>query len=135
MRLTADEYQTWKTSAMLINDRNLKRALLSAIADEYSSKILSSTAWKSLSVMDMVRDEGIPSTSAYRRVKELKDQGLLAVDRTIVTKDGKKYDLYKSTFREVNINFRRGSLEVKAVPNRDIFEKTLLLFKSLTEES
>ncbi len=120
---------------MLINDRNLKRALLSAIADEYSSKILSSTAWKSLSVMDMVRDEGIPSTSAYRRVKELKDQGLLAVDRTIVTKDGKKYDLYKSTFREVNINFRRGSLEVKAVPNRDIFEKTLLLFKSLTEES
>lgn len=120
---------------MLIKDRNLKKALLRALADEYSSRILSSTAWRSLSVMDLVRDEGIPSTSAYRRVNELKEQGLLAVDRIVLTKDGKKFDLYKSTFREVNITFRRGSLEVTAIPNRDIFEKTLSLFESLREDS
>ncbi len=119
---------------MLIKDRNLKKALLRALADEYSSRILSSTAWRSLSVMDLIRDEKIPPTSAYRRVNELKEQGLLAVDRTVVTKDGKKFDLYKSTFREVNVAFRRESLEVTAVPNMDIFEKILNLFESLREE-
>ncbi|MFQ5838136.1 MAG: transcriptional regulator [Thermoplasmata archaeon] len=120
---------------MLIKEEKLKKALLKALADEYSSKILSSTAWKAVSVMDLVRDEGIPSTSAYRRIGELKDQGLLVVDRTIVTKDGKKYDLYKGTFREVTVTFRRGSVEVSAIPNRDVFEKAFLLFHSLREKS
>ncbi|MEE9236211.1 MAG: hypothetical protein V3U52_00255 [Thermoplasmata archaeon] len=120
---------------MLIRDEKLKGALLRALADEYSSKILSSAAWRSLSVMDLVRDEGIPSTSAYRRVNELKEQGLLAIERSVVTKDGKKYDLYKGTFREVTITFRRGSVEVTAIPNRDVIEKAFLLFHSLREES
>ncbi len=119
---------------MLIKDESLKRALLRALADEYSSKILSSAAWKSLSVMDMVRDEGIPATSAYRRVNELKEQGLLVVERTVVTKDGKKYDLFRSTFREITVTFRRGSVEVAGVPNRDVFEKAFILFHSLREE-
>jgi hypothetical protein len=119
---------------MLIKDEKLKRALLKALADEYSSKILSTTAWKAVSVMDLVRDEGIPTTSAYRRVNELKEQGLLVVERTVITQDGKKFDLYKGTFREVTITFRRGSIEVNAVPNRDVFERAFLLFHSLREE-
>jgi hypothetical protein len=85
--------------------------------------------------MELVRDEGIPTTSAYRRVNDLRDQGLLVVERTVVTKEGKKYDLFKSTFREVTITFRRGSIEVNAIPNRDVFERAFLLFHSLREES
>ncbi len=119
---------------MRLRDEKLKRALLRALADDYSSRILSSTAVRPLSVMDLVREEGIPSTSAYRRVNELKDQGLLGVKRTVLTKDGKRFEMYKSTFREVNISFQRGSLVVDAMPNRDIFEKAFLLFHSLTEE-
>lgn len=119
---------------MRLRDEKLKKALLRALADEYSSRILSSTALRPLSVMDLVREEGIPSTSAYRRVNELKDEGLLGVKRSVLTKEGKRYDLYKSTFREVNISFRRGSLVVEATPNRDIFERAFVLFHSLTED-
>ncbi len=118
---------------MRIKDRKVKVALLKAIADKHSSIILSATSWKPVSIMDLVREEGIPPSSAYRKVKELTDQGLVAVARTIVTEDGKKYDLYKGAFREVNITFRRGDLVVEATPNRDIFEKAFLIFHSLKE--
>ncbi len=120
---------------MLIKDERVKRALLKALADEHSSKILSRTAWKAASVMDLVREEGIPSTSAYRRVNELRDEGLIAAERSVITKDGKRYELYRGTFREVNVTFRRGSVEVVAVPNQDVFERAFLLFHSLKEES
>lgn len=120
---------------MRIKDGKLKDALLKAIADKHSSLILSATSWKPVSIMDLVRDEGIPPSSAYRKVKELMDQGLVAVARTIVTEDGKKYDLYKGAYREVTVNFRRGSVEVTVLPNRDVLEKAFRLFHSIAEES
>lgn len=119
---------------MRLRDERLKRSLLRALADEQSSRILASTAVRPMSVMDIVREEGIPSTSAYRRVSQLKDAGLLGVHRTVLTREGKKYELYKSTFREVNIAFLRGDLTIEATPNRDIYERAFRLFQSIKEE-
>ncbi len=120
---------------MRIREGKLKEALLQAIADKQASVILSAASWKPVSIMDLVREEGLPPSSAYRKVKELMDQGLVAVARTVVTKDGKKYDLYKGAYREITVHFRRGSIEVDVLPNRDVLERAFRLFHSIAEES
>lgn len=119
---------------MIIKDRRLRQALLTALADEPSAKILASTAFQPRSVMDLIRDEAIPSSSAYRRVHELEEAGLLVVARTIVNPDGKSYQMYKATFREVSVAFRAGEIEIQATPNLDAVQKAFRLFHSFTEE-
>jgi len=39
--------------------------------------------------------------------------------------------LYRSSFRSVTVKFESGSIEVDAIPNRDVVEKALRLFYSL----
>jgi len=119
---------------MLIKDRRLRQALLEALADEQRARILAATADRPRSVMDLIRDEGIPSSSAYRSVHELEGNGLLVVGRTVLTSDGKTYSMYKATFRELNVAFRAGEIVVTATPNLDAVQKAFRLFHSFTEE-
>lgn len=119
---------------MLIKDRRLRQALLKALADEQSARILALTAYRPLSVMDLIREEGIPSSSAYRRVHELEEEGLLVVSRTVLNPDGKTYQMYKATFREVTVTFHAGEIVIHASPNLDAVQKAFRLFHSFTEE-
>lgn len=119
---------------MHIKDRRLQQALLRALADESSARILAATAYRTLSVMDLIRQEGIASSSAYRHVHELESDGLLVVDRTVLTPDGKMYQMYRATFREVTVTFHAGDLVVNATPNLDAVQKAFRLFHSFTEE-
>ncbi len=118
---------------MLIKDRRLQQALLEALADEQSAKILAATAFQPRSVMDLIRDEGIPSSSAYRRVHELEGSGLLVVAKTVLMSDGKTYSMYKATFRELSVTFQAGAVVVSATPNLDAVQKAFRLFHSFTE--
>ena len=119
---------------MHISDESVKRALLKALSDEQSSRVLASTAWKSKSVMDLAKECDIPHTSAYRLVNELRDNGLLLVDRVELTSDGKKYALYRSAFRSVTARFDGGKVEVEAHINRDMIDKVFKLFYSMRAE-
>lgn len=47
----------------------------------------------------------IPLASAYRQVNALVESGMLIVERSALTRDGKPYDLYRS-------RIRRGRIEV-----------------------
>ena len=119
---------------MLIKDPRLRQALLEALADGQRAKILAATADVPRSVMELIRDEGIPSSSAYRSVHELEGSGLVIVARTVLTPDGKTYSMYKATFREVSVAFQAGAVVVSATPNLDAVQKAFRLFHSFTEE-
>ncbi|MDJ0269315.1 MAG: hypothetical protein NXY59_01975 [Aigarchaeota archaeon] len=41
-------------------------------------------------------------------MNELKEQGILTIERIEHSKDGKKYSLYRSTFSSVTIRFEGG---------------------------
>jgi hypothetical protein len=117
---------------MLIKDENLKKALLRALADEEASKILASTVAKPKSVVDLTRECGIAHTSAYRLVNELKESGVLVVERTAVTPDGKKFAMYKSAYRSINVAFDHGAVEVHA--DQNVVERAFKLFYSLSDD-
>ena len=120
---------------MIIRDEERKKALLRAMADEYSLKILMSLIDKADSVNNISRVNNIPIATAYRRVSELEEAGLLVVERGILTEDGKRYDLYRSAVRSMQISFRSGQLEVDVVPNRDAVSKLESMWMSLSDKN
>ena len=99
-------------------DSEIRKFILSALSDEYSKKILNYTIEQPRSVIDIVKGLDIPMTTAYRRVNSLTDQKILKVTGSIVTEDGKKYFLYQSRIKSVNIVFGIDSLDVQIIENR-----------------
>jgi DNA-binding transcriptional ArsR family regulator len=119
---------------MIINDEGRKKALLRAMADEYSLKVLMSLIDKADSVNNISRVNDIPIATAYRRVSELHEAGLLVIERGVLTEDGKRYDLYRSAVRSMQISFRSGEIEVDVIPNRDAVSKLESMWMSLGDK-
>ena len=80
------KFQVWKPAIeMQINEDDRKKAVMRALLDDHSRLILTSTMLVPKSVIDITHKQKIPITSAYRKVKELKEFGLLKVDRIVLT--------------------------------------------------
>jgi predicted transcriptional regulator len=116
---------------MRIESPKVRDALIEALADEYSRKIILKTISKAESVEDLSRSENIPISTAYRRVNELKEVGLLAVERTILSDDGKKYELYRSSFSSFKIDLEHGEIMIEAEFNEDVATRLSRLWASM----
>ena len=112
---------------MIITNEKQKKAIVNALLDEYSRKILNSTIDKSKSITEIIREQNIPMTSTYRRVKLLVDSKLIKVERSMVTEDGKRYYLYLSSIKNASIKYDEGKLIVEITPNiKELPEDKLL---------
>jgi len=118
---------------MQINEDDRKKAVMRALLDDHSRLILTATMLGPKSVIDITREQNIPITSAYRKVKELKEFGLLKVDRIILTPDGKKFELVKSTIRTASVKFDEGTLNVDVTGGLEADEKLVRRFFALRE--
>lgn len=105
---------------MRISSEKVRNALISALADEYSRKIILKTINHAYSVEELSHNENIPISTAYRRVNELKEVGLLTVEKTILTDDGKKFEMYRSAFRTIHIDLNQSDLVLDADLNEDV---------------
>ena len=108
---------------MRITDDHRQQAILKALGDEISCKILTLISQKPESVLTIIAKTGIPSSSAYRRITELEEEGLIALKHIVYTPKGKTVKIYKSVFKEITITFKDERIVVEAVPNTDIVEK------------
>ena len=115
---------------MRLTDPKLIQSVLKALSDEKSCLILSKLSDKSLSAMDLIRQENLPVSSTYRKISELEEEGLIGIDRAIVMPDGKSYNLFKSTFSDFTIQFSNGKVSLEGTPNADILDKAFNLFYS-----
>ena len=112
---------------MIITNEKQKEAILNALLDDYSRKILDSTIDKAKSITEIIREQNIPMTSTYRRVKLLVDSKLIKVERSMVTEDGKRYYLYLSSIKNASIKYNEGELIVEITPNiKELPEDKLL---------
>jgi len=118
---------------MQLTEDEGKKAVLRALLDDQSRLILTSTMLVAKSVVDITREQRIPVTSAYRKVKELKEFGLLKVERIVLTDDGKKYEMVKSAIRGASVQFEKGLLDVDITPNVEADEKMVKRFFTLRE--
>jgi|SRR5581483_5537565 len=117
---------------MIIKSQRIKKALLLALADEEMIKVMDSIMGRSKSFNDIVAENSdISRTTAFRKIKWLLKEGLIIVDKIILTPDGKKFSLYHSTLRAINAKYDANSVIVEAEPNFDIAKKWIEKFFSL----
>jgi Helix-turn-helix domain len=116
---------------MRITGQHVRDALIRALADEYSRKILLSCVDKSRSVEELSHSLQIPISTAYRRVNEMKDIGLLTVEKTIITDEGKKFELYRSAFKGINLQLEKGEIVIDVELNEDVATRLSRLWASL----
>ena len=56
-------------------------------------------------------------TSVHRKVRELREEGLIRVEQMVITKAGQKHAVYRATFKDVRIESKPGEVEVKVISN------------------
>lgn len=129
-----DKFQVWKSAIQMQIDEDMrKKAVIRALLDDHSRLILTATMFAAKSVIDITHEQKIPITSAYRRVKELKEFGLLKVERIVLTPEGKKFELLRSTIRTASIQFDKGTLNVDVTAGIEADEKLVKRFFALRE--
>ncbi len=119
---------------MLVQEESLKRAVLEAMADDCSLAILKGTTLRARSATELVHEFSLPSSTVYRRIDDLAKTGLLAIDSIILTNDGKKFSLYRSTIRHIRAEYNAGKLEVTIALNEDVLSKLTRLWGSMREQ-
>jgi DNA-binding Lrp family transcriptional regulator len=107
----------------LITNQRTIHALTHSLSDDYSTRILISAVLKGKSVEDLSRENDIPLSTCYRRVHELLEDGMLVVERIVVTPDGKKYELLRSAFKSMSLRLENGQIVVDAIENEEIADK------------
>lgn len=90
---------------MEIKDKKRKSAILSALADDEMIKILNSTKNEAKSTLMIIKLHNISHSTAYRKIKWLLENGLLVVEKIIISEDGKKFSLLRSTVEAVHISY------------------------------
>ncbi len=90
-----------------------KTALGAVLMDDYNLKILAATALKPMSVREIAYRFDIPLASAYRKIKELEGFGLIKVEETRLTRDGKRYKLYRSQVENFEVTYHKNTLKIK----------------------
>lgn len=97
--------------------------LLDFLGDPISRKIVTSPIGCGKTIDEIAREQGIPVSTCYRKVKALVEGGLMVVERNILTRDGKKYAVYRTTFDHVIVTMNQGVLTAAASVNPDVAEK------------
>lgn len=101
----------------------LVRCVVAALADEFSRRIISSTVAEGKTVQEISLEQAVPLSTCYRRASELAHKGLLIVERIVVTGEGKRYAVYRSSFRRVEITSNLERMSATADLNPDVAEK------------
>ena len=100
---TSIQTKDWIT----LKDPTLVNTILEAFGDEDKKEILTLVSDKSKIVYDILEESGIPQTSGYRKINSLIKEGLLLVDGSIESEEGKKINKYRSIFNNIRINIER----------------------------
>lgn len=98
-------------------------------------KIIDAAMLRPISVNEIIRETEIPHTTAYRKVKWLLDHGLLSIEKTTITEEGKKFSMVRTVLRSFNVRYEIGSLTVEGEENFNPIERTAQDFFSLDDNS
>ncbi len=108
----------------MVERYRFRQAILTAVADKEMLKILNSATFHSKSVNEVISETGIPHSTAYRKIKWMLEEGLLFTDKIDITPDGKRFTLFQSTLKSINISYEHGEITVQVEYNIDVLERT-----------
>ena len=122
---------------MLITDSSTNRLvaddgrIAAALSDDYGRRILAACIHQPRSVKDIEHATGLPPATLYRHVSRLLEHGLLVVERSALTGDGKRYDLYRSAVRRAQIEFDESGVRCTWEPMEGLGQKLARVWAGL----
>jgi hypothetical protein len=118
---------------IIIQSQRLKSHIMSALSDSSMEKILQSASFSDRSANDIIRAQGLPHSTTYRKINELIKYGLLVLYRSEIA-SGKKIAYYKSTFRSITVSYHGiADTKIEAEPNQDALERISSRFYDLKD--
>ncbi|MDE1843255.1 MAG: winged helix-turn-helix transcriptional regulator [Thaumarchaeota archaeon] len=87
--------------------------ILSIFGDEYSRKILSILSKNEMNAQEISENLGIPSSTTYRKIKNLENMRLVKKTKVIRTLEGLDESYYKSMVSGIEIKFKDGEISCK----------------------
>jgi predicted ArsR family transcriptional regulator len=116
----------------MIQDKPLrKEAVERAMSSSASRQILASCVERPLAVKEIGQATGVPIASVYRQVADLEKEGLLVVERSALTPDGKAYDLFRSRVRRASVQVGPEGVDVVWEVNRAVEERLAVMWNRL----
>ncbi|HYA55844.1 MAG TPA: winged helix-turn-helix domain-containing protein [Nitrososphaerales archaeon] len=106
----------------IVTEANSEMGLvfLKAISDVPCNMIMRSAISKGKSVEEICSETGVPTSTAYRKVSELTESGLLFIERVVVSDEGKKRVVYRAAYSKVAVQCDIGNFVVESTPNTDV---------------
>ncbi len=87
------------------------------LLDEYSSQILQLTGPHALNAVELSHAIGIPIAACYRRIRALKEAGMLREEGRAVSVGGKHVATYRSSVERAEVLLQDGRLRVRIHTN------------------
>lgn len=107
--------------------------ILSVLSDEYSRKILAILAKNELNAQEISERLVIPTSTTYRKIKNLESLGFIKKTKVIRTLEGLDESYYKSLVSGIEIKFKEGEISCK-LEKYTMDEKIQRLWEKFSEK-
>jgi DNA-binding HxlR family transcriptional regulator len=101
-----------------------KERILEALGDRWSREILLMLNESPRSAQEIQSSNRIPQSTLYRKLHELTEIGLVGIQRSVISPDGKRVELYRSLLDELKVEMRGARLRID-VRFRDLSSERL----------
>lgn len=93
-------------------EEDVPKDVVDVLGNKYSTEILLATD-EPLSAKEISEEFDIPIATAYRRIEELTDVGLLEQEGRVLTEDDQRSNIYRRNVTEVVLNFEESDFTVE----------------------
>jgi predicted methyltransferase len=111
---------------LLNQEDNNASILLKELFDGFSYKIIMSTIEDSKTVFEICKENDLPISSTYKKIRKLKDLGLLFIDRIVINEKGKKVVFYKSKIQSVELILNKKQVLLQFKKNERNLDRSIL---------
>ena len=113
---------------MLTGKLGLGERIIQAVSSIEARTVLKCVAQREKSAFEIAEETGIPLSSVYRKIVELKEAGVMAVDNYELDGLGRKEAKYVSTVDEITLCINAGAAEVRMMPSKKASSRRTFTF-------
>jgi predicted transcriptional regulator len=113
----------------------LRERMIASLSDPESREIITAVLAKPRTAVEIEEELNMPQSTLYRKITELKECGLLMIDRFLVKLDGRREAIYAVPFAEIRFKALEGQIEVEVVQTEESVTKRWFELFFTTHES
>jgi len=96
---------------------DITQKVIEALADAESRAILFSIIKKGRTASDISEKCKIPLSSVYKKLSDLEDLTLVAIEKWLISDKGRKFKVYRSRISKADISIKKSEPSLILVPN------------------